>query len=218
MLHYQIFIYPTLWKYNFGSKYNFGYGKSPHDQHFITRLLHMATLGEVLECESATTLGQHTLSSSGTTLQTHDHGYSTYYTFFIWRVNRRYRFNLDTVFTHRSLCNGYRVAYTNRIGNILLLFLLVSSCQISVLPLQPGTMQYTIADDDVEAAPIYRCDSKVSQPIRPWENHGLHIECISTWTESQCKQQIQSLIVPAQGSLVNTSNIQGAQKCMYLLF
>ena len=38
----------------------------------------------------------------------------------------------DTVFTYRSLCNGYRVAYTSRIGNILLLFLLVLTCQISM--------------------------------------------------------------------------------------
>ena len=74
-------------------------------------------------------------------------------------------------------------------------------------------MQYTIVDDDVEAALIYRCDSKTSQPIRPRKNHGLHIECISTWMESQCKQQRQSLVVPAQGSLVNTSKIQGTQKC-----
>ena len=74
-------------------------------------------------------------------------------------------------------------------------------------------MQYTIVDDDVEAAPIYRFDGKASQPTRPHENHGLHIEHIPTWTESQCKQQMQSLVVPAQGSLVNTSKIQGTQKC-----
>ena len=105
---------PMLWNYIFGSKYIFGYGKSPHDQHFITRLLHMATFGEAPEWESATILGQHTLSSSRTTLQTQGHRRSTYYTFFTWRVNRRYRFNLDTVFTYRSLCNGYRIAYTSR--------------------------------------------------------------------------------------------------------
>ena len=45
-------------------------------------------------------------------------------------------------------------------------------------------MQYTIVDDDVEAAPIYRCDGKASQPTRPHKNHDLHIECIPTWTES----------------------------------
>ena len=58
----------------------------------------MATFGEASEWESATTLGQHTHSSSGTTLQTHGQRHSPYYTFhFTWRVNRRYRFNVDTV-------------------------------------------------------------------------------------------------------------------------
>ena len=33
-------------------------------------------------------------------------------------------------------------------------------------PLQPGTMQYAIVDDDVEAAPIYRCNGKALQPTR----------------------------------------------------
>ena len=42
--------------------------------------------------------------------------------------------------------------------------------------LQPGTMQYTIVDDDVEAAPIYRCNDKAQQPTRPHESHGLHME------------------------------------------
>ena len=42
--------------------------------------------------------------------------------------------------------------------------------------LQPGTMQYTIVDDDVEAAPIYKCDGRAKQPTRPLENHGLHVE------------------------------------------
>ena len=45
-------------------------------------------------------------------------------------------------------------------------------------------MQYTILDDDEEAAPIYRCEGKAAQPIRPCENHGLHVEHIPTWTES----------------------------------
>ena len=80
-------------------------------------------------------------------------------------------------------------------------------------PLQPGTTQYTIVDDDVEAAPIYRCDGKAQQPTRPHKNHGLHMEHIPTWMESQCKQQTQSLVVPAQGSLAITSKIQGTQKC-----
>ena len=55
-------------------------------------------------------------------------------------------------------------------------------------PLQPGNMQYTIVDDDVEVASIYRCDGKDPQPTRPHENHGLAIELLPTWLESRCKQ------------------------------
>ena len=73
-------------------------------------------------------------------------------------------------------------------------------------------MQYTIVDDNVEAAPIYRCNGRVKQPIvRPHENHDLHIECEPTWTESQQRQQTQSKRVPASGSLDTTSRIQGTQ-------
>ena len=85
--------------------------------------------------------------------------------------------------------------------------------RLACQPLQLGTTQYTIVDDDVEKAPTYRCDGKASQPIRPRKNHGPHIEHIPTWMESWCKQQMQSLVVPAQGSLVNTFKIQGTQKC-----
>ena len=45
-------------------------------------------------------------------------------------------------------------------------------------------MLYTFVDDDVEAAPIYMCDGKASQPTRPHENHDLHLEHIPTQTES----------------------------------
>ena len=96
---------------------------------------------------------------------------------------------------------------------ILLLLLLVSACQISVQPLQPGNMQYTIVDDDVEVAPIYRHDCKVIPPTRPHENHGLAIEHLPTWRESQCKQQLKSLVVPVHRSLENSSKIQGTQRC-----
>ena len=81
-------------------------------------------------------------------------------------------------------------------------------------PLQPGNMQYTIVDDNVEVAPIYRCDGKEPQPTRPHENHGLAIEHLPTWPESQCKQQSKSFVVPVQGSLDKSSKIQGTQKCM----
>ena len=74
-------------------------------------------------------------------------------------------------------------------------------------------MQYTIVDDDVEAAPIYRCYGKAQQHTRPSENHGLHKKQVPTQMESQCKQQAQSLVIPAQGSLANIYKIQGTHKC-----
>ena len=66
-------------------------------------------------------------------------------------------------------------------------------------------MLYTVVDDNVKAAPIYRCNSKAGQPtVRPPENHDLHIEQEPTWTESQQKQQISSRAVLTSGSLDNT--------------
>ena len=48
-----------------------------------------------------------------------------------WRVSRRYSFCLDTIFPYRLLHNGYRITYTCRIRDILLLHFLVPTCQIS---------------------------------------------------------------------------------------
>ena len=56
--------------------------------------------------------------------------------------------------------------------------------RLACQPLQPGTTYYTIVNDDVEAAPIYRCNGKDQLPKRSCENHGLHIEHIPTWTEN----------------------------------
>ena len=68
-------------------------------------------------------------------------------------------------------------------------------------------MQYTIVDDYVETAPIYRCDGKAEQPIvRTCENHDLHMEQEPTWTESQQKQHAQSKAVPSSGSLGYNQN------------
>ena len=118
-----------------------------------------------------------------------------------------------TMFSHRGV-------YIMAIGSLIPAGLGIFCCyffwcqpaRLVCQPLQPGTMQYTIVDDDVEAAPIYRCDVKVQPPTRPHKNHGLCMEYIPTWM-SRYKQQAQSLVVPAQGSLAITSKIQGTQKC-----
>ena len=80
-------------------------------------------------------------------------------------------------------------------------------------PLQPGNMQYTIVHDNVEVAPIYRCDGKVPQPTRPHKNHGLAIEHLPTQLESRCRQQLKSFAVPVEGALDKSSKIQGMHKC-----
>ena len=80
-------------------------------------------------------------------------------------------------------------------------------------PLQPGNIQYTIVDDDVEATPIYRCDGKVLPLTRPCKNHDLAIEHLPTQIESQYKQELKLLVVPVQESLENSARIQGTQKC-----
>ena len=72
-------------------------------------------------------------------------------------------------------------------------------------------MLYTIVDDNVEEAPIYRCEGKAPKPTRPHENHGLAIEHLPT--QSHQKPQLKSFAVPAQGSLVKSSKIQGMQEC-----
>ena len=74
-------------------------------------------------------------------------------------------------------------------------------------------MRYTIVDDNVEVAPIYRCDGKAPQPTRPHENHGLAIEHLPTWMESHCKQQLKSFAVSVQGSLGKSPKIWGMQEC-----
>ena len=83
--------------------------------------------------------------------------------------------------------------------------------RLACQPLQPGNMQYTIVEDDLEVAPIYRCDGQALPPMRPCENHGLAIKHLPTWTESQCRQQSKSLVVPVHGSLENSSKIQGTK-------
>ena len=88
------------------------------------------------------------------------------------------------------------ITHTNWIRDILLLLFQVPTCRLACQPIQSGAVQYTIVDDNVEVAPIYRCNGKAGQPIvRPHKNHDLCIEWEPMWTESQQKQQIQSRAV-----------------------
>ena len=73
---------------------------------------------------------------------------------------------------------------------------------------QPS-LRYTIVADNVDAVPIYRCNSKARQDIvRPCKIHALYMEWEPTQMESQQKQQIQSKAFPTSGPL-DTTRIQG---------
>ena len=107
-----------------------------------------------------------------------------------------------TLFSHTGVyVTAIRLLIPAGLGIFCCYFFWCWPSRLARWPLQPGTVQYTIVDDDVEAAPIYRCDGKAQQPTRPCKNHGLHMEHTPTWMESEYKQQMQSLVVPAQGSL-----------------
>ena len=119
-----------------------------------------------------------------------------------------------TLFTHPGI-------YVSAIGLLIPVGIGLFSCyffwcqpaRLACRPLQPGKMWYTTVDDNVEVATIYRCDGKAPQPTRLHENHGLAIEFLPMWLESQCKQQSKSFAVHVPGSLDKSPKIQGKQKC-----
>ena len=122
--------------------------------------------------------------------------------------------SLWSVFTHPGI-------YISALGSIIPVGIGLFCCyffwcrpaRLACQPLQPGNMWYTIVDDNVEVAPVYRCDGMAPQPTRTCENHGLAIEHLPTWTESHCKQQSKSFAVPIQGSFSKSPKIQGTQEC-----
>ena len=73
---------------------------------------------------------------------------------------------MELVYSPRDICFSFGITYTSRNRIILLLLLLVWPARSACQPLQLGKTHYTIVDDDVEKAPIYRCAPK---PTRPHE-------------------------------------------------
>ena len=149
------------------------------------------------------------------TLQTHGQWHHTYHSLHItWRVNRRYSICLDNVLSHRSLFNGYQINYTAGLRIFCCYFFWCQPARLACQPLQPGSSWYTFVDDNAEEAPIYRCNGRATKlRVRPHEKDDLYMEWEPTQMESQLKQQMQPLVVPACGSLESNSKIQGTQKC-----
>ena len=126
----------------------------------------MATFRGPLEWDPATSLGQHIISSFWSSLQAHvQQQQSNHSICFNWWVNGWYNISLDIIFSYRNLCNGYRIADTHRIRDILFLHFLVLTCQISVPTFMTRSSWHTIVNDDIEEAPIYRYDGKTEQLV-----------------------------------------------------
>ena len=123
--------------------------------------------------------------------------------------------------THYAKLFSHPGIYISALGSILPVGVGLFCCyffwcwpaRLACWPLQSGNMQYTIVDDNVEEAPIYRCKGRAPKPTRPRENHGLAIEHLPTWLESHQEPHSKSFAVPIQGSLDKSSKIQGTKGC-----
>ena len=77
---------------------------------------------------------------------------------------------LWNLFTHpRIYISALGLLIPVGIGLFCCYFFWCQPARLACRPLQPGNMQYTIVDDNVEEAPIYRCKGKASKPTRPHE-------------------------------------------------
>ena len=122
--------------------------------------------------------------------------------------------SLWSVFTHPGI-------YISTIGSLIPVGIGLFCCyffwcqpaRLVCRPSQSGNTRYTIVDDNVEVAPIYRCNGKATKPTRPCKNHGLAIEHLPTHSERHSKLQSKLFAVPIQGSLGKSSKIQGMQEC-----
>ena len=122
--------------------------------------------------------------------------------------------SLWSVFTHPGIhVSALGLLIPVGIGLFCCYFFWCQPARLVHQPLQPGNMQHTIVDDNVEVTPINRCDGKAIKPTRPHENHGLAIEHLPTSSESHGKLQSKSFRVPISGSLDKSSKIQGMQEC-----
>ena len=174
----------------------------------------MATPWKQQKWGAATALNHHTLNSSTQNLPTHAQQHPPIMPFDMDVASTEHTDSIWTLFSHTGI-------YITAIGSLIPAGLGLFCCyffgcqpaRLACWPLQPVNTHYTIVDDDVQVAPIYRHDGKDSQPTRPSENHGLAIEHLHTWMECWCKQQSKSLVVPVQGSLEKPSKIHGTQKC-----
>ena len=93
--------------------------------------------------------------------------------------------SICTLFSHLGIyVTAIGLLIPAEIGLFCCYFFWCQPARLVCQSLQPGNTWYTIVDDYVEVAPIYRCNGKDLQPTRPHENHGLAIDHLPTQLES----------------------------------
>ena len=135
------------------------YGNTLKDNRNETQLQHLTTIPLI----QVNKIFQHIINST-------QHIMPSWYN---WWVNRRYRFDLDTMFSHTGMyVTAIGLLIPEGLGMFCCYFFWCQPARLACQPLQPGNTQYTIVDDDVEVAPIYRCDGKALPPDKTsWKSY-----------------------------------------------
>ena len=108
------------------------YGKPSSSEHHHSTLLHLATHGKQSQWNSTPTPCDHTINTSKQSLSTPPKQLPMTDTF-QYEAIRRYEYSMELVHPPRIICFSFGIAYTSWNRIILLLFLLVPTCQISKL-------------------------------------------------------------------------------------
>ena len=107
---------------------------------------------------------------------------------------------MDTIwslFTHPQIyVSALGLLIPVGIGLFCYYFFWCQPARLVCWPLQPGNMQYTIVDDNVEVAPIYRCNGKATKLTRPHKNHGLAIEASTYMVGEMSKGTVKVICSP----------------------
>ena len=82
-------------------------------------------------------------------------------------------------------------------------------------PLQPGSIQYTIVDYNVEAAPIYRCDSKAKVYKTSWESW--HAYGMRTYTDRESTEATDAVIRSCCMHIIGYNIQHPGNTIMYIL-
>ena len=154
------------------------HSKSSCCKHICTRVQNIAAPRRSLEWDLTSPPGQYTFSTHWQAIQADINSDGPMNPFLSTDESIGETVSVWTLFSHAGVyILAIGLLIPGGLGIFCCYFFWCQPARLVCHPLQSGSMQYTTADDNVEAAPIYRFDGKAGQPIaRPHENHDLHIE------------------------------------------